>query len=441
MSQLRALSGTAFFPHRHGQYAGRGGVFGLQDAAGKWLSASEVRQSAYYLCEAKACKIVDADKPAMLSGGVWCPDGCTVTKTGKLHGPPELLASRRHGYRLNSLYSHSSTFGQVAEQYLLLRDVNLERFFNDWLGLPFVPRGKTPRWRDLGERLAGNNPRGAVPRQAYFLTAGADVHLSGVWWIVRAWGANKSSWGVDFGYLEKQTRADAGDGEELLASDLAQLDVAVLGRRWPVLGETPHGYSQLAVRLLGLDCGYRPTDVHNYIRAHPGGRAVAVYGDPRSLPGSLYKLHHLERNARTGKMYPEGTSAWGIDTNAYKGETSDRWFADRTQPGAWWLPENILETLRGQDYLQQVCNERREIKPQHGRKVIQWEVISKETGSHCLDCEVYASALADMIVGGDWDPAHWGAIAQPRRPGHPEDSPEGIGVRESQGPEEDFSAR
>jgi len=413
-----------FFPHRHGEFAGRGGAAGLQDAAGKWLSASDARQAAYYLCE-HGCKLTDADKPGMVSRGVWCPETAQVTAKGKLVGPAGSLDSRRRGYRINSLYAPGISFGRVAEEYLLKRNTSagLERFFNDWLGLAFIHRGKTPRWRDLGEWLAGAHPRGTIPRQAYFLTAGADVHLEGVWWIVRAWGGFKTSWLVDLGYLAKQTRSEGGgDGDELLASDLDQLTAAVLNRRWPVLGETPHGYSQLAVRLLGLDCGYRPTDVHNFIRAHPGGRAVAVYGDPHSLPGSLYKLHRLERNARTGKLYPEGTQAWGIDTNAYKGETSDRWFADRTQPGAWWLPENILETARGEDYLRQVVNERREPKPVHGRKVIQWEVISNETGSHCLDCEVYAAGLADMIVGGDWDPAHWGVTRETKPAGAGEQS-------------------
>lgn len=432
-----------FFPFRHGPHSGRGGVAGLQDAQGQWLSPEEARQSAYYLC-IKGCKIPADEQREMVRRGVWAPEGCGVNRSGKVTGKPMAEGcERRRGYRLNSLLQQP--FGRVAEQYLLKRDTTegLGGFFNDWLGLGFTPRGKTPRWRDLGERLAGTYPRGVVPRGAYFLTGAADVHLRGVWWTVRAWGGHKTSWLIDFGYLAKEAGAPGSDDDagEVLSSDLAKLDAAVLNRHWDVLGETPHGYSRLAVRLFGIDRGYRPTDVDRFVRARKTGRLLAVYGDPHCLPGALYRLHRLERDARSGKLYPQGTDAWGIDTTAYKGEIHDRWTADRTQPGAWWLPEDIIETPGGEDYLRQVVNERRELVPLHGRKQVRFVVIATETGCHCGDTETYSAALADMVTGGQWDPAQWGLVSKAES-GERKAEPAGdaVAVRELQ-PAEDFSAR
>lgn len=435
-----------FFPHRGGPFDGRGGVSGLKDAAGNWLSPDAARRSAFYLCET-GCHIEPSLKNAMVRGGVWAPDGCDVDADGCVTGTPR-HPGRRAGFRLNSLYSARVSIGDMAEEYLLRRDneEQLKQFFNDWLGLAWIPRGSTPRWRDLGIRLAGVTPRGIVPRGAYFLTAGSDVQLRGVYWIVRAWGDGKTSWLVDWGFLPKvATRpADPDDpeavAEEELASDLAQLNAAVLTRRFDVDGENPLGFSSLAVRLLGVDRGYRQTDTDSFVAAHPGGRVVAVYGDPKIVPGTLYRPIRSERNARTGRVYADGVECWGIETNAYKTDTAARWSADRRLPGSWWLPMNILETDGGEDYLRQVTAETRKTEVVNGRKVTRWALISKEMPNHDFDCEVYASALADMVVGRDWDASKWPWLLETARAkSKTEQQQSGVSVREFS--EDDFSAR
>lgn len=401
-----------FFPHRHGDYAGRGGVAGLKDEKGDWRTPEEARKHAWYICERNGCRIEAKHKPWMVRRGVWAPEGCEVDSNGQVTGQPA-NPGRRRGYQLGAIYAASVTFGELAEEYLRLRDTEdgLMRFFNDSLGLPYEARGKTPRWRDLGQRLAGAVPRGIVPRWAYFLTATADVQARCVYWSVRAWGDGKKSQLVDFGQIEKNlVAAPDEDGENYvdeLASDLAQLDAAILLRRWPVDGENPRGLSHLAVRLLGIDRGYRQTDVDEFLRQHPGERVIAVFGDPRLNPTDLYRPKSIERSAKTGKYLDQAHRCWGLATQAYKSEIADRWTADRTKPGAWLLPSDILETPGGEDYLRQITSEKREAKIVNGRRILSWVLISNELPNHYWDTEVYHAALADMITGRVWDAEQW----------------------------------
>lgn len=407
-----------FFMHKAGPYIGRGGVAGLQDEHGRWRTAMDARDHAHYICERNGCRIESAEKREMVRRGKWAPEGCEIDKAGNLTGEPK-TRGRRAGYHLNRLYAPTVSFGDAAEAYLQLRDTEQGRqsFFNDWLGLPWEPRGSTPRWKDLGVRLAGEHPRGTVPRGAYFLTAAADVQADRVYWVVRAWGEGKTSWLVDYGCLKRLAaeldRAAEEGGVEIaeaaIASDLAQLDAAILDHRWIVDGENPLGMSALAVRLLGIDRGYRPTDVDAFLRSHPGDRARAVFGDPKISPGSLYRPTRVGRDPETGKKLPdeESIDAWGIDTNAYKTEIADRWTADRKLPGVWWLPRNILEQEDGENYLRQITAETRRFESERGRKRIRWELISHGLDNHYWDAEVYCACLADMVAGNTWDAARW----------------------------------
>ncbi len=398
-----------FFVHKAGPFKDCGGVAGLKHDRGKWKTPEQARREAYYVCE-QGCRIESDQKAEMVRRGVWAPDGCEVTPAGRVTGKPA-NPGRRRGYHVNSLYSATISFGDAAEEYLKVRDTTdgLQSFFNDWLGLPFEPRGRTPKWKDLGIRLAGSTPRGMVPRGVYFLVAGSDVQANGVYWVVRGFGDRKTSWLIDFGFLKKDLRGEGELAEEQLASDLAKMDQALLWRKWPVDGQNARGFSSLAVRTLGVDRGYRQKDVDDFLDAHPGDRVLAVFGDPKIAAGSLYRPMKTSRNVRDGKLEEDDVvpRCWGIETNAYKTEIADRWFADRTQPGVFWLPSDILQTDSGEDYLRQITAESRRFDRLRGRKITYWELISHGLDNHYWDCEVYASAIADMIVGDNWDASTW----------------------------------
>lgn len=391
-----------FFPYKEGPAAGRCCIAGMRRDSGDWLTPEDARRGAYFLCR-NGCRIDQRDKRPIIARGAWVPAGQHVDDAGRLAGQPR-VTGRRVGFQLPAILSPTCSFGDLAEAFLLLRDTEAgrERFWNDYLGLPYTPRGTTPQWKDLGRRLAGTHRRGTIPPWAYFLTGGADVQADRVYWIVRAWGPGCRSALVDFGCYRRTT----GDDATTYASDIEGLD-AELAHRWPVNGENPRGLSRLACCRFGVDSGYRPTDVYAWVRGHPGERVQAVAGDPKISPGILYRHQVLEKNVRTGKPYAEGTTRWGIDTNAYKTDLMDRWHLPEDRPGRWLLPIDILDTPGGKDYLRQVTNERRVSENRAGRKLTHYEEISKHTGSHALDCEVYARAMADQVVGQVWDASQW----------------------------------
>lgn len=405
------------FPHSEGQYAGRGGIRGFRDEAGGWRTKPDARRHAHYECESCQQPITSEQKPEMIRRGRWVRDGQHLDKAGKLRGKPN-TPGRRAGYHLPSILSPTVSFADLVEKYLDCRDSEerMGRFWNDWLALPFKPRGSTPRWQDLGRRLAGRTPRGLVPPSAWFLTAGADVQADRVYWIVRAWGDRATSWLVDWGQLRRPLGDEENRQGADLAGDLAQLDTKVYGRTFAVDGENPLGRSSLMVRILGVDCGHRPTDVYDFVRAHPGDRCRAIFGDPKITPGLLYRPAQTDRNARTGEVYNLGMRRWGVDTAAYKTDITDRWFADVAAPGAWLLPSAALAEKGAEDYLRQITNERRTYRKQFGRKLIRWEVIDAAIGEHYFDCEVYARCLADMVVGQNWDASTWPKPEPSRRP-------------------------
>ena len=260
----------------------------------------------------------------------------------------------------------------------------------------------------MAKRLAYAHSRGEVPAEADFLTAAADVQGGEdkrVYYVVRGWGDQCTSWLVDWGVLRPTVRAD---GSEAIGSDIAQLRRAVLERTYSVVGGTNAiGRRSLMVRVLGIDCNYRMTDVHGFVKEHRDtGRVRALRGDHRVTPSQRYRMTRVERNARTGEPYEGGLELWGVYVNIYREDVIGRFTAPADEPGAWFLPTDILPA--GKDYLQQVTNKVRTETFRGGQKRVEWVERNKNLGDHYCDCEILARCLADMVVGDlGWDASAW----------------------------------
>jgi len=391
-----------FFLHKEGEFTGHGGVAGLQHPNGEWLSVDEARALAHYLCE-KGCRIESDEKPWMVSRGVWCPRGQSVSKAGKLIGQPG-RSPRHAGFQLNSLYAETVDFGRIAAAYLESRDnqQDLQAFWNNWLALRWVTTGKAPRWQRVARRLAGNHRRGIVPASAFFLTAGIDTQDDCVYWTARAWGEGCTSWLVDWGKLTM--RYDA-EGAALAMSDFDQLDEVLLNREFPLAATNPAGREKLRVRLACVDYqGHRAWEVAGWVRERNlrgVERIRVIAGDTRLPAGEFYRMSIVDRHAGTGKRYPGGLKRWAVEVDSYKADVQARFEAPLDKPGAWFLPEGIAE--EGTDYLRQICNEaRRQTRDKKGRQKTEWVVVDHRLGEHYWDCEIYARAGADMVTGQDW---------------------------------------
>ncbi|MGV3605199.1 MAG: terminase gpA endonuclease subunit [Planctomycetaceae bacterium] len=405
-----------FFSKGKGKRASRGCIGGMRDKHGELLPAEKAREKAHYVCET-GCIVTNGDKQKMLENGVWAPLGSKVTKTRKgLKIEAKALKSRREiGLHLWSIHSDAITFGDLAAEYIKAKEAGrLADFWGNWLGLEFRHNTKLPTWSALGKRLAGEHPRGTVPPEAYFITAGVDVQgeNKGIRVVVRAWGPNQTSWLVDWFWLER----DPGDEGDLVKSDMKKLEDAVLYKQWPIYGGglSVYGRPTMGCKLLTIDSNWLPHKVHNWMRSLPepwtrteDGRVRAIRGDPKVNPETRWRLNVLDRNVRTNEEYEGGLAQWGVYVYQFYEELTEKLQSQTGKPGAWYVTSDAL--TQGKPYLEQVVNFGSKIViDDSGKKKLTWGPISGRIPVDFWDCEIYAMLAGWMVVGDlGWDPAKW----------------------------------
>lgn len=400
-----------FFRHRDGELAGRGGIGGLLDEQDQYLEPEEARLRAHYVC-VSGCQIGDDRKPAFVRSGRWLPAGVSIDGSGAVCG--ETRRVRDVGFRLWAAHSNAG-WGEIAAEYLKSRkNGTVADYFQNWLGLSHKQRGTMPTWQELGARLAVvGHKREIVPAEAWFLTASTDVQDDEVYAVVRAWGDAKTSWLIDWWVFDREDN----DANQLVKSDLAQLDDEVLGKWFRCAGKNPRGREKLQVVLLGIDSKFRTVDVHQWIRSHKGSKLCrAIQGDGSMRGAVRYKVNTVYESRRKKKdgekeKYEGGLELWSINSHAYRRDLVERFKAAVNQGGAWLLPESILQD--GQHYLRQLVNEPPVIvKGKDGRPRLDWKERDGDLGHDFWDAEVNNLALADMVVDQlpgqpGWSAAKW----------------------------------
>ncbi len=409
-----------FFPHAEGPFAGRGGIHGLQDDAGNWRTPDEALVHAWYQCEKCGKRITDAEKAAAIPRGLWVPRGCGVER-GILVGVPE-RSSLHSGFHLSRLYCppEKYTFAAIAREYLKCRDddSSLRGFYNNWLGLTYQTKNKTPLWFELKKKLCIPQPRGFVHPEAMFLTAGGDTQDDRVYGVVRAWWGRRgecTSALVD--HREFFPRLDV-DGEPIPDSDLVALGRWVLDTDWPMFGQP---FKKFRVRTLCLDSGgHRTSRVYRFTRKYSTTRVRAVKGDTRIM--SAWQRSLIDNDPVSGKPIDGGQDLWLLNVNEFKEDIHMHWRFASEDPGAWSLPENVDEV-----YLRHIANEYAVDKRKpDGHEKRSWNVRDHRCGVDYLDCEVYAFAAAQMWIMDEWDQVE--AILNPPAPVQEEDDEPGYGL-------------
>jgi terminase, large subunit len=401
-----------FFRHREGDLVGRCGIGGMLDEQDQYLEPDQVRTTAHYVC-VSGCKIYDDRKREFVADGRWLPRGASIDRRGKVVG--EQRRVRDVGFRLWAAHSNAG-WGEIAAEYLKARkNGTVADYFQNWLGLSYKQRGSMPTWQELGQRLAVvGHARAIVPAEAWFLTASADVQDNEVYCAVRGWGDAKTSWLVDWFVFDR----DEGDEHQLVKSDLAQVDEAVLSQWFAVEGMNPRGRTKLQVVLLGCDAKYRTIDVHHWLRSQAARKHVrAVQGDGSMRGAVRYKVNTVFESRRRKKKdgekekYEGGLELWSINSHAYRRDLSERFGSPANLPGAWLLPESILS--EGAHYLRQLVNEPPVlVKSKDGRQRLEWREKDGELGHDFWDVEVNQLAIADMVVdqlpgSPGWCAAKW----------------------------------
>jgi hypothetical protein len=414
-----------FFTYSKGGAAGKGGVAGLKDSDGEYVSTETARRDAYYVCE-KGCRIDNEDKQALLESGRMVLIGASKSADKSAAKSADSGVSRRKlGFHLWSIHSESITFGDLASAFIEAKNqLKLPEFFGNWLGLEFKPESRVPAWQVLGQVNAWPNSRGTVPAEAWFLTAAVDVQLenNGCRISVRGWAPGRTSWLVDWRWIER----DIADVNHLIRSDLAQVTRDFLERRFPVVdrdnkpAENPLGRRELAIKLLTIDVGHDPRGVHAWLKSLPESwvlgevpRVRPVRGDHQLSPETRWQVSEWEQNVRTGEKYEGGMSVWRLYVYPFYDTLTQLLCAEPGRPGGWHVTADCL--TQGRAFLEQVVNFGRAIKldEKSGQKKAVWGPLNHRLPVDFWDTSIYELVAAEMVVGDlGWDAAKWDAWRQ-----------------------------
>ena len=440
-----------FFRHKTGELAGKGGIDGIQDEGGEYVSAERARLDAFYVCES-GCRIENSDKQALLESGREVPYGCRfermkdeggrmMKRKGRLVGK-QPTSRRKLGFHLWSVHSEAITFGDLAAAFIDARSqLKLAEFWGNWLGLEYKPESRVPEWAILGKRNAWTNSRGQSPAEAWFLTAMCDVQAenNGVRVSVRGWAPGRTSWLVDWRWLER----DLGDDNELVTSDLAKVTREILGRRYLVVdregrpAKNPLGRGELAVKLLGVDVGHLPRKVNAWLKSLPESwtlddgdnvpRVRALRGDHQLSPDIRFQRAEWEQNVRTGEKYESlggggGMIVWRVNVYSYYDVLTQLLCAEAHKAGGWHVTADCY--TNGRAFLEQVVNFGKHVKidPDTGQKKTVWGPRHARTPVDFWDTSIGELVCAEMVLGNlGWDEAAWRASLPGARSQEPGD--------------------
>ena len=411
-----------FFQFRKGDLAGRGGIELTVKAVGgdgaSLMTPRQARDNAHYVC-VNGCRIENDRKAEVIESGNWYPLGW---KEGE-HVPARTPA-KNVGFHLWAIHSPNETFGSIAEDYL--RHVGKGRkvdFYSNRLAIAYQGDSRVPGWVELGKRAAWTHARRTVPDQVWFLTAGIDKQgeNNGSRYVIRGWAPGRTSWLIDWGWVARDP-ADTGT----ILSDLLEVQRRILAADFGVVDRdnapsvSPLGKDRLTVRLSNIDTKHLPAQIHRWMRQLPEnwvdryqgkrllpGRIRNIHGDVRVRADMRFKHSLVESNARTGEKYDGGLHLWGLSVYPYYSELTDQISGEPGNLGSWYVTADCLS--QGREYLEQVTNfsYKVEYDPRKGKKGV-WGPRSGRIPVDFWDCEIYAAAAAEMVVGNlGWEASTW----------------------------------
>lgn len=334
------------------QHAGR-----IQDTGGAW-----------YECERCGEKIIDAQKPGMLSRGLWASADQTVTPDGRIAGPA--VRSRRVGFSLPATYSPWVSFAKLAAEWIESQDdkAALCDFINQRLAETFEEqRAKTDPTLIEAKAVGAPAPM-LVPAWARALIASADTQGTSeqdghFWYTIRAWGLDYRSQLIDFGICHSK----------------AELFERCLVR--PIRMESG---GTVQPQMLLIDSG--------------GPRFQEIYqfaqSDSRIRPAKGFNLGGRRWMVEEKLQKKHGIVLWEIDVDQSKDKLHQLIHdPDRTK----WLPHNAINA----DYCRQMAAESKIYDPAQRREM--WVEIVKGN-NHLWDCEAQQVAAAWRLGCGVPEP-------------------------------------
>jgi len=324
-------------------------------------------------CPNCGAQIDETRKPALNRAGQYCryareSDGTYTREPGPTAG--EAYRSFWVSGICSPWMSIANLARNLCASYRSHDPLRIQACINTDFGEVWTAYGDAPEWKEV---FALSRPYAPldIPNGCLRLTMGVDVQKDGLFYVIRGWGVNMSSWLIQNGYLEGHS---AYDDVWLKLSQLLGTPVKTLN-----------------IERCFVDRGYRPFDegyrrpdhmVDTFCMRHHG-IAHPIAG--KDAQDKIYKSSAITAHV-DGTTIKDGLHLWTVDTDKLKTwlHMRIRWPEDAPS-GQWLLHRDVDE-----DYCRQIVSER-VVETSSGKR--KWEK-PRRRANHYLDCEVYALSAA-----------------------------------------------
>ena len=253
-------------------------------------------------------------------------------------------------------------------------------------------------------------PKGIVPGEYSYLTAGVDIQKTCLFYAVFAWRQDFTGHLVSYGIYPEQTAryptlreitrtlqhaAPGTTYEAALTEGLDQLISKISSYK------NEAGDDQPADQIL-VDSGYATATVNTFCRRHAiTPRIMPSKGFGVTAAQSPFEDRETKRGDRSGNAWRQRLAKAGgrtryclIDTNYWKSFLHDRWLQPIGEAGA--LTIHKAEPANHQALADNMHAESRQSVSGRGRRVDEWKVKPGRPDNHWFDCSVLAAVAAAM---------------------------------------------
>ena len=343
------------------------------------------KECVHYECQECGGKIPESKKNEMDLRGVWCPKGCTVSKTGKIYGKPDRI-KRHSGFWIDGMLSPWIRWHDMLAEFFEITDSldgvdvpALREFLNQVVGQVWKDRAREVAYKKL---LTKRNEflKGAVPVGCECLVASADYHKK-----------DNGEMRLDF-----EVKGFAAGGRRYLITSGAvdsweDLEEELILHPFPWAADDCE-VEELAVSAVFIDSGDEPDDVYEFCREYPGicyptkgRRNLRTPYTTIPVDEALAKAKNPKRKRRAGRY--RGVLLIHIDTSFFKSLVTTA--AERDMGETKSL--EFYKTCPDQ-YFREFCNEHQVMKKSHGENRLIWEPVSEGAPCHSLDTAVGTEA-------------------------------------------------
>jgi len=286
-------------------------------------------------------------------------------------------------FHINSLYSPTGWFSW-ADAVKIWKDSNkiqerLRGFVNTVLGETWKDKGDAPDWERIYERREPYQI-GRIPMRGVILVAGADVQKDRIEVEIKAYGAGKESWSIDY-------RVFIGDTSNESSAAWAKLD--------ELLNEFFEHESgvQVPIMKLAVDSGFNTQAVYNWCRRHLPSKVMATKGVETS-PIMLGQPSAVDVSVG-GKRISRGFKIWPIGIGVAKTELYGWLKLPRPLDGEDYPPGYCHFPEYGDEYFKQLTAEQLSIRTKNGFSKYYWEKVRER--NEVLDCNVLCRVAAAAL--------------------------------------------